>query len=238
MTSSDAMLAREWLVGILLRLAPRRLERLIDEPVDAVTNHFRASLQPIRSHPQLVAVIAAYVQQLHEKALPMKGAITFHEAFADGVAMLNAGQRNGSTGYDHAMLSIQSGGDGEEVVLQIGAMAKTRERQAMVKWTIEDATARCTWDVRRRLVAGIVEILGDDLPSDVRSRPPEQWAPFLGDLVHVVYQAIVQMEAARPKRIGADEDAEASLLSLLIKPSQSDFEPQMEKDNVFNEAEA
>ena len=215
--SSEAWLACEWLDSILLRIAPRRLDRLIDEPIDAVTDDFRAALRPVTSHAELVAVIATFVQRLHAEALPVRGSVSFHEALAEGIALLNAGQRGGATGYDLAVLSVLSIGDAEEVVLQIGAVAKARERDILMKWIIEDAIARCTWDTRCRLVTGIAEIAGDDLPPEVRTSPPERWAPLLGELVLIVHQMIAQLEAAQPKSIGNEDAPGAFPLRFLLQ---------------------
>ena len=168
----------------------------------------------------------------------MRVTISFHEALAEGLELLNAAQGAGASGYDLAVLSIQSGGDVEEVVLQIGTVAKAREREGMIKWAIENAVARCTWDERRRLVTGILESVGENLPSDVRSRPAEQWAPFLGDLVHAVYRAMAQIEDARPKCLGVAENPDVSPLSLLLQPALTHTETDEEELDAFGQAEA
>ena len=236
--SSDAWLAREWLGRILLLIAPRRLERLIDEPVDAVTEDFCAALQPVTTHDEIVAVIACFVQRLHKEALPVKGTMPSCEAIAEGIALLGGGQRDGATGYDQAVLSVLSSGDAEEVVLQMGAVAKAREREAIVRWTIEDAIAQCTWDVRCRLVAGIVETEGKCLPTDVRNLPPAQLAPFLRDLVWTVYQANGKVENARPKSILGDDTSGATPVWFLLPSEEVGVEAMTDEAGEFDRAEA
>lgn len=238
MTSFDAWLAREWLESIFRRIRPRQLDRLIDEPVDAVTEDFLASPQPVTSHSKLVALMSAFVQRLHEEALPVRGSVTFHEAVAEGIALLNVGQREGATGYDQAILSVLSSGDAEEVVLQIGTVAKAREREAIVRWTIEDAIARCTWDVQCRLVAGIIETEGHSLSTEVRILPPAQLAPFLRDLVWAVYQTNAKVENARPKSILGDDGPGASPLWFLLQSEEVGVGAMTDEAGEFDRAEA
>lgn len=237
MTSSELQAAGEWIGDLLARLAPWRLELLVDAPIDEVTEKVLAGFPPPTSSAEFNQLIGTFIRGLHEEALRVKGPITLNEALAEGIVLLNLGQRGTASGYELALLSAVTGGDSASVIVRLAEVTKAKVRETLVNWTIDDAVAPLTWKARCHLVAGIVELNRNYLSADLCACPPAQMAPFIADLVRLVQHASATIDAVRPRGIVAGGGMDSTLTPLFVQKNEFQTTALSEETDVFETAE-
>lgn len=167
---SQSVESFEILEKIFGLLAEETLIRKVDEPLDRALQEFQLDVTLPITHSEFNRVIAAFIHCLNEKGIRLPRSLSYQDALAEAVFILNRYYDNDAAqDYDGALLdAVGKSMEGLEMVLaQLAEAVKTQERMKYIDWVFACHIDSLDWEVRQKLVISYQkqheEFLSNDL---------------------------------------------------------------------------
>jgi len=149
--------------------------RKVDEPLDRAVQEFQLDVTLPITHSEFNRVIAAFIQHLNEKGIRLPRTLSYQEALAEAVFILNRYYGNDEAqDYDGIVAdAVGKSMEGLEMVLeQLSEFVKTQERMKYVNWVFICYVDSLNWEARQNLVISYLKLNEKYLPNDLLHMDP------------------------------------------------------------------
>lgn len=178
----------------------------LDTPLDRAVQMFQLDVTIPITHSEFNRVIAAFIHHLYEKGIRLPRSLSYQEALAEAVFILNRYYDNDEAqDYDGALLDVvEKSIEGLEMVLaQMAVAVRTQERIKYINWVFACHIESLNWEARQNLVSSYLRQNEAFLPDDLLHMDPAQISTEFRSLIlnHISDESLLKQMTSPQRQI-------------------------------------
>jgi len=158
----------------------------VGELLEYAHQQFQLEVTVPITHAEFNRVIATFIQHLYEKGIRLPRTLSYQEALAEAVFILDRYYDNDEAReYDGALLdAVGKNKEGIEMVLaQMTEALKTQEQMKYINWVFTCHIDCLDWETRKELIIFCLKLNEKFLPRNLLHANPDRFSKVIRELI-------------------------------------------------------
>lgn len=162
------------------------VNRKVNEPLEHANQEFQLDVAVPITRVEFNRVITAFIQHMYEKGIRLPRTLSFQEALAEAVFILNRYYDNDKAEeYDGALLdAVSKSKEGIEMVLaEITEALKTQEQIKYINWVFTCHIDCLDWEAQKKIIISFLKLNEKFLPTNLLQLNPGRISKIIRELI-------------------------------------------------------